>query len=165
MTVIADHGQSPQVALRLLRWWDLPAVVALEAAAFPNDAWSARTFWAELARDTRWYVTAVTPEGQIVGYAGLRAVDDTGDVQTLAVASGATGAGIGRRLLDALLLEARRRSCREVLLEVRSDNAVARRLYERAGFDRIGIRRGYYERGTVDAVVLRYRSAGKSGGE
>uniref|UniRef100_UPI0015EFFD8C GNAT family N-acetyltransferase n=1 Tax=Streptomyces phytophilus TaxID=722715 RepID=UPI0015EFFD8C len=63
--------------------------------------------------------------------------------------------GLGPRLLEALLAAARRFGCREVLLEVRVDNERAQRLYERHGFAVIGVRRGYYQPGNVDALVMR----------
>jgi ribosomal-protein-alanine N-acetyltransferase len=40
-----------------------------------------------------------------------------------------------------------------VLLEVREDNVPAQRLYQRYGFTRSGVRRGYYP-GGVDAWVM-----------
>jgi ribosomal-protein-alanine N-acetyltransferase len=43
-----------------------------------------------------------------------------------------------------------------MLLEVRSDNVPAQRLYERAGFRIDGIRRAYYAPG-VDAVLMSKR--------
>ena len=54
-----------------------------------------------------------------------------------------------------LVAEASRRRAIEVLLEVRMDNAAARQLYAKLGFEVIGTRRGYYEQGRVDAVVMR----------
>lgn len=42
-----------------------------------------------------------------------------------------------------------------MLLEVRVDNARAQRLYQRFGFEPIGLRRGYYQPGNVDALVMR----------
>jgi ribosomal-protein-alanine N-acetyltransferase len=143
--------------LRRLRWWDLDEVLALETALFPDDPWSAVAFWAELARpETRHYVVAEDGP-RIVGYAGLMAVGPDADVQTVAVAPGAQGGGVGRLLLDDLLREAAARGCHDVLLEVRADNAAALRLYERAGFERIGLRRGYYAPAGVDAIVMRLR--------
>jgi ribosomal-protein-alanine N-acetyltransferase len=44
-----------------------------------------------------------------------------------------------------------------MLLEVRPSNEAAIRLYQRYGFERIGVRRGYYptEGGREDAIVMR----------
>jgi ribosomal-protein-alanine N-acetyltransferase len=63
--------------------------------------------------------------------------------------------GIGARLLAMLLDEARRRGAVEAFLEVRVDNVGAQKLYERARFVRVGVRRGYYDGGRMDAVVMR----------
>ncbi len=143
--------------LRRMRWWDVPAVHALEVVTFP-DPWSAETFWSELAHvpASRHYVVAGAA-GEVVGYAGLVATGHQADVQTLAVAEDRRGAGLGRLLLDDLLAEAARRGAAEVLLEVRAENVAAQALYARAGFERVGVRRGYYRPGGTDALVLRLR--------
>jgi ribosomal-protein-alanine N-acetyltransferase len=150
--------------LRRFRWWDVEPAHALEVQLFP-DAWSVETFWSELAHvpETRHYVVA-EDEGELVGYAGLAAVGHQADVQTVAVAPTAQGRGLGRLLLDALLAEARRRAATEVLLEVRAENEPALALYRRAGFERIGVRRGYYQPGGTDALVLRLRLRGGDDG-
>jgi ribosomal protein S18 acetylase RimI-like enzyme len=44
------------------------------------------------------------------------------------------GKGIGRQLMNAIIDEARKRTCSRVTLEVRQDNGVAQRLYESLGF-------------------------------
>lgn len=155
MTDTAHEG----VALREMRWWDIDRVLALEENLFPEDAWSQGMFWSELAHArggaaTRHYTVAET-DGRIVGYAGLAVFDRTGDVQTIATARDHWGTGLGARLLTDLLGAATAFECREVLLEVRVDNARAQRLYERFGFEPIGIRKGYYQPGNVDALVMR----------
>jgi ribosomal-protein-alanine N-acetyltransferase len=148
---------SAAAGLRRMRWWDVPAALAIERGLFP-DPWSDATFWSELAGvpETRHYVVAESG-GELVGYAGLFATRHTADVQTLAVAAHRQGAGLGALLLAALLDEAQRRAAHEVLLEVRDDNQAAVRLYSRFGFERIGVRRGYYQPGRVDAIVMRLR--------
>ncbi|MFD5389040.1 ribosomal protein S18-alanine N-acetyltransferase [Streptomyces sp. NPDC127074] len=142
-----------------MRWWDLDRVLELEEELFPEDAWSRGMFWSELAHArgrgaTRHYVVAESG-ARLVGYAGLAVFDRTGDVQTIASARDHWGTGLGARLLTDLLTAATTFECREVLLEVRVDNARAQRLYERFGFEPIGIRRGYYQPGNVDALVMR----------
>ncbi len=145
------------VSLRPMRWWDVEAVVALENELFGPTAWTAETFWGELAAPGRTYLVA-DDDGVLLGYAGLLAAGDAeADVQTIAVAPAAQGRGVGRRLLDALVDGARAEGASALLLEVRADNEPALRLYSRSGFERIGVRRRYYQPGDVDAVVMRLR--------
>lgn len=145
--------------LREMRWWDLDPVMELEHTLFPEDAWSRGMFWSELAdarhpSATRHYIVA-EQDSRLVGYAGLAAVAGTGDVQTIAAARDQWGTGLGGRLLAELLHQASAFECHEVLLEVRVDNSRAQRLYERFGFEPIGFRKGYYQPGNVDALVMR----------
>nr|BEK66348.1 hypothetical protein KPHV_35750 [Kitasatospora purpeofusca] len=152
-------GPAPAARLRPMRWWHIAPVLALELELFPEDAWSAGMFWSELAEahpgGTRHYTVAVTPDGAVVGYAGLMAVGGDGDVQTIAVDGRHQGTGLGAALLTDLVREAARRGCADLLLEVRVDNTRAQRLYERFGFEPVGIRRGYYQPAGIDALVMR----------
>ncbi|MFI6153436.1 ribosomal protein S18-alanine N-acetyltransferase [Kitasatospora sp. NPDC051170] len=142
-----------------MRWWDIEPVMDLELELFPEDSWSHGMYWSELAEahpgGTRHYTVATTEDGTVVGYAGLMAVAGDGDVQTIAVAGRHQGTGLGAALLVDLIREAARRGCTELLLEVRVDNPRAQRLYERYGFQPVGIRRGYYQPANVDALVMR----------
>ena len=142
------------VTLRPMRWWDVEAAAAMEPELFPSAPWTAAGFWSELAGvpDTRYYVVAQDGTG-LVGYAGLLVLAPEADVQTVAVRTDHQGSGLGRRLVEDLLAHARERGCTRVLLEVREDNAAARRLYDRLGFEQVAVRRGYYGPG-LDAVVM-----------
>lgn len=136
-----------------LRWWQVPAVHALETQLFPDDAWSVEQFWQELAQPTRRYLVAC--EGyDVVGYAGLFVLAPDADVQTIAVRPDQQGRGIARRLLEALLLPAEDAGVTHTMLEVRADNAAARALYARLAFEPISVRPRYYADGT-DALILR----------
>ncbi|MEY9888367.1 ribosomal-protein-alanine N-acetyltransferase [Catenulispora sp. MAP12-49] len=148
--------------LRPFRWWDIEAVRRMEQDLFPEDPWSVEMFWSELADvpHSRYYVIA-DADGDIAGYAGLMsqpgAAQGTveGWVQNIAVARAHQGRGLGTVLLEALLEEALRRKCVDVWLEVRTDNDSAKRLYTRHGFESVGIRRGYYQPGNHDALIMR----------
>lgn len=146
-------------AMREMRWWDIDAVLGLEKELFPEDAWSRGMFWSELAHSrgpgaTRRYVVAENGE-RLVGYAGLASAGELADVQTIAVARDHWGTGLGGRLLTELLRAASDFECAEVMLECRVDNVRAQKLYERYGFEAIGFRRGYYQPGNVDALVMK----------
>ncbi|MPY59003.1 ribosomal protein S18-alanine N-acetyltransferase [Streptomyces spongiae] len=150
-----------------MRWWDIDPVLELEKDLFPEDAWSRGMFWSELAHArgpeaTRRYVVAVEGE-RLVGYGGLAAAGDLADVQTIAVARDQWGTGLGARLLTELLRAATEFDCAEIMLECRVDNVRAQKLYERFGFVPIGFRRGYYQPGNVDALVMRLSTAPENG--
>jgi ribosomal-protein-alanine N-acetyltransferase len=135
---------------------DLHLLRGLETACFGREAWGEEALQGELdaVPDTR-YVLVAEESGNVVGYASLLAMAETADVQRIAVHPNAWRRGVGRELLRALLDEARRRGCREALLEVRADNDAAIKLYEQFGFAPLARRTGYYDAGAVDAVVLR----------
>lgn len=158
---------------------DLDAIMALETATFPDDAWSREGMLAELTGPHRHYLVARRPGtadsvlgggagtgmgdgepgdgGAIDGYAGLLAPMGTGqgDIQTIAVAPASRRGGLGRMLMLALIAEARRRGVVELFLEVRADNPGAQRLYEQLGFESIAVRPRYYQPAGVDAIVMR----------
>jgi len=150
-----------EVTLRPMRWPDIEAVHAIEESVFTVDPWSAEQFWGELAQPTREYVVAVDDTG-ILGYAGAYLLPPDSDVQTIAVAARAQGRGVGRLLLEELIAIAARHDCSQLLLEVRSDNESALRMYERFGFERISMRRDYYASG-IDALIMRLRPLPRQG--
>jgi ribosomal-protein-alanine N-acetyltransferase len=147
-------------ALRPVTWRDIPQLAALEVELFADDAWSAPTWWAELAgRPRRAYVVLEGDDG-VEGYAGLDRGGEVADVMTVAVVPAQRGRGLGDRLVTQLLRLAAEAGAGSVMLEVRADNVAARRLYERHGFEEVSVRRRYYRRPgatDVDAVVMRHR--------
>ncbi|WP_307859065.1 ribosomal protein S18-alanine N-acetyltransferase [Desertivibrio insolitus] len=146
-----------EYALRPAASDDLDAIMAIETAVFVNDAWSPAAMRRDLANPSCHYLVAVDESDAVVGYAGLLAAAGTGegDIQTIAVAPTARRTGLGRRLMTALLDEARRRRVREVFLDVRVDNPNAQALYRSLGFEEIGVRKRYYQPDDVDALVMR----------
>ena len=141
--------------IRPMSFDDIAAVDELERALFPVDAWPLQMFYDELNQaDTRSYYVAEGSGGHVVGYAGLMCVLPIADVQTIAVAPEAEGAGIGSALLATLIDEAKQRGADDVLLEVRADNPRAQRLYRWFGFEQIHIRPRYYRDG-ADALIMR----------
>ncbi len=145
-------------SLRPMRWWDVERLVPLEQRLFGPQAWSAETWWAELAQTGRRYV--VLPgdgAGEVVAYAGVSVVGAQGDVMTVAVTPSLQGNGIGRLLVRRLVEDAAGLGASRLLLEVRGDNAAAQRVYAREGFEPIAVRTGYYrdDDGPVDAWVMR----------
>ena len=136
-----------------MRWWDIPAVHAIETSIFMTDPWSVEQFWSELSQPTRKYFVAAVDE-TIVGYAGSFVLSPEADVQTIGVAVDHQGQGIGALLLTTLIEQAIQAQATQLILEVRSDNAAAIAMYQRFGFERISSRPNYYAP-DVDALIMR----------
>jgi len=138
---------------------DLDAIMAIEHAVFPRDAWSRESMLAELsAKHTRYLVAFdQSAPGDLLAYAGLLAPRGAAqaDIQSVAVVANARRRGLARTLVQTLIAEARDRGAREIFLEVRVDNPNAQSLYDSLGFERIAVRKGYYQPDNVDGAVMR----------
>ncbi|AEE45193.1 ribosomal protein S18-alanine N-acetyltransferase [Cellulomonas fimi] len=146
----------PGVVVRALTPDDVPALVAMEVELFGAGAWSAAMLAEEVVGPGRWYVGAQdTASGALVGYAGLWFDGFDVQVMTIGTARDRQGQGVGRLLLGALLDRARTLGAAVALLEVRVDNDPALHLYESVGFERFGLRRGYYQPENADAWTMR----------
>jgi ribosomal-protein-alanine N-acetyltransferase len=138
-----------------MRWWHIAPAIELDAELFGPEQWSIRMLWGELAQPASRHYLIAEDDGEMVGYAGLAAYADEAFIQTIGVRPSHQRRGIGGTLLKALLAEADARAVPAVLLEVRVDNLVAQRLYERNGFSPLRIRKRYYQASGIDALEMR----------
>jgi len=94
-----------------------------------------------------------------VGYALARFAAHECELLSLGVLAGARRTGIGNMLLSRVRDSCRRAEAERLILEVRADNAGARRFYSGHGFREVGRRRNYY-RGAggwaMDAITMAY---------
>lgn len=138
-----------------LRQKDFARCAELETVLFAaDDPWGANAFQSELDSG-HFYVGAYVDEKTLAGYAGMSLAGRPAeaDVHTIGVDPNWQGNGIGKALLRALLDRADEESA-PVFLEVRTDNAVAISLYLAHGFERIGLRRRYYQPSGADAYTM-----------
>lgn len=134
---------------------DIEAIAFLELALFPDEAWDVFMLAEEIGHRDRRYIAAVDPESEeIIGYAGIMLAGDTADLHTIGTTR--PGQGIGQAMLANLEETALSEGAERMLLEVREDNERARAFYRAAGFEELGVRRGYYRTaaGAVDAIVM-----------
>lgn len=91
----------------------------------------------------------------LLGYCIFMTAADEGEILRIAVDKKLRGAGLGKKLLSAVLCEMKEVGINEVFLEVRSGNKSAIALYKSSGFEEIGIRKGYYRDNGEDAVLYK----------
>ena len=63
--------------------------------------------------------------------------------------------GIGQMLVTALADELKQAGNRCLTLEVRASNAPAIAMYQKLGFEQVGLRKNYYRNPREDAKILR----------
>ncbi|MBM3908451.1 MAG: ribosomal protein S18-alanine N-acetyltransferase [Gemmatimonadetes bacterium] len=132
---------------------DLPAIAAIESASF-GDPWSLKSFSDSLAHAFV-RLRVLEDEAGVAGYSVVWVSGEECELANIAVDPAHRRGGLGARLLDASLDEARREGLMVMFLEVRASNDAAKRLYASRGFHEVGHRRDYYKNPVEDALILR----------
>jgi ribosomal-protein-alanine N-acetyltransferase len=141
------------IVLGQARMADLAEVTALERQCYA-DPWPASAFTALPANPQVFFVVA-REGGLVAGYAIAWYVLDEGELANLAVAPSLRRRGVAQALLIAVMADARSRGTRDLYLEVRESNVVARKLYAAHQFEEVGRRKQYYRSPVEDALILR----------
>ncbi|MBS0457117.1 MAG: ribosomal protein S18-alanine N-acetyltransferase [Proteobacteria bacterium] len=144
---------APLPRLRALHARDLPALMAIETAAY-EFPWTAGIFRDCLSAG---YECWVLEDGsELLGYGVLSAAAGEAHILNVCVAPAQQRRGLGRMLVRRLLDLARWHKAAQVFLEVRPSNPHAIALYLSEGFRQIGVRKGYYpaSAGREDAIVM-----------
>jgi ribosomal-protein-alanine N-acetyltransferase len=131
---------------------DLAAVCAIEKQV-QYAPWTEKLFSDGLERHLCLVAEQVS---HIVGFAVVQFVVDEASLLNIAVDSTQQKQGIGRLLLDEVIAQATAKKATTVFLEVRASNRRAIEMYERAGFNEMGVRKNYYPaaNGKEHAVMM-----------
>ncbi len=139
---------------------DIPAVMEIERCQFPLP-WTAEHLQAVLSQRLCFFFVAEDDGSLLVGFMVGWLLEGEMELHQIAVRPDRQNQGIGGRLLDFLVAEARHRRADRIRLEVRPSNAAAIRLYEKQGYRRRGIRRDYYPFPAEDAWVYELELSSK----
>ncbi|MBO4423070.1 MAG: ribosomal protein S18-alanine N-acetyltransferase [Clostridia bacterium] len=131
---------------------DADEIAELEKLCF-SSPWSREELIKSASLPYAVYLVARV-DGAIAGYAGMYAVCGEGGINDIAVFPQYRRTGVGSALIGALADAGRKAGVTVLKLEVRASNEAALSLYEKCGFRRVGVRRGYYTAPKEDAVLL-----------
>jgi len=136
-----------------MRLEDLPNVIEIEQRSY-RFPWTIGIF-----RDcikVGYHCRVLRLNDQMIGYGVMQVAVDEAHILNLCIDEPHNKRGFARELLNQLLEVAVRRGAVKAYLEARPSVPHAIRLYERAGFEKVGVRKGYYESvdGREDAVVM-----------
>ena len=129
-------------------------IAELEKECF-SDPWSADAVISSVKEGVRFFL--VEEEGVVLGYVGLQSVLDEGYITNIAVTKTARGKGLAKALLSELDKVAAQLSLSFISLEVRVGNHAAISLYEKCGYENVGIRPNFYDNPREDAIIMTKR--------
>jgi ribosomal-protein-alanine N-acetyltransferase len=147
--ILANQG----AGIRPLTGADLDAIMEIEIRAY-DFPWTQGIF-----RDclrVGYCCWCYENDEMIQAYGVMSAAAGESHILNLTVRPESQRQGIGSRLLKHFQQLARRHGADTLMLEVRPSNRNAISLYEKLGFNEIGVRRNYYpaENGREDALLL-----------
>ena len=126
---------------------DCAAVAALHASRFARP-WGDGEFHSLLTQDTVFGFVARQTNAilkkPLPGFVLARHVAGEAEILTIAVNAKLARSGLGWRLMQAALREARSLGGETMFLEVDGGNEPALGLYRKLGFEKVGERRAYY---------------------
>ena len=131
----------------------VPQIAELEIMCF-NDPWSVSSISSELYNRLSFWLVAVENDS-VIGYVGSQTVLGETDMMNIAVHPDHRKRGIATELITALVGELKEQGSHSLMLEVRVSNTPAKTLYEKLGFQTVGIRKNYYRNPREDALILK----------
>lgn len=141
------------IIIRIMKESDLDRIMEVEKDCFTTP-WSKNSFFLEVTKNqlARYFVAEV--DGIIAGYGGIWLILDEGHITNIAVDSKYRRLGVGKKLLEALIVLCEKYSMMSMTLEVRVTNEPAKLLYQSYGFIETGRRPNYYQDVGEDAIIM-----------
>ncbi len=142
--------------IRNMRLVDLQTVIKIEKECYPFP-WTEGIFYDCIRVGYHCFVYCMY--GEIYAYTLMSVAAGEAHILNICVAKKYQKQGIGRYLLDYLLVIAKQEKVTAVFLEVRRSNGAAIHLYQKYGFKNIAVRKNYYPNGKVreDALIFSYQ--------
>jgi [ribosomal protein S18]-alanine N-acetyltransferase len=141
-----------RLEIRPLALKDLSAIEEIERRSYPTP-WSRSMFAGELTKVSSISLGAFEGD-RLVGYVIVSRYVDAWHVMNIAVHPQRRTRGVASALLERLFESTSSDARRGYTLEVRVSNEGAIKLYERFGFKKRGVRRGYYTDNREDALIM-----------
>ncbi len=138
---------------------DLDDILRIEQESF-SAPWTRKMFEAELSGNPFAHFSVLRSGGadgtgkELLGYICFWVVFEELRLMNLAVSPSARRQGLATALVRHALAVGRAQGAGRAVLEVRSSNEEARRLYERMGFVQVGLRAKYYANPIEDARLM-----------
>ena len=138
--------------VRIMTEDDIEEVSKIEADSF-SEPWSPNGFATSIEREDTMFLVAEF-QGRVVGYIGSYICMEDVDITNVAVDKSYRQNGIANMLLERFCIICKEKRIERIGLEVRKSNLAAIHLYEKQGFENVGIRKNFYRKPTENAIVM-----------
>lgn len=148
-----SFDQEDLVRFRKIQHEDIPAIREIEKQVY-NFPWDVGVFKDCLkAGYACWICEGV---GVVIGYCIVSVAVGEAHILNISVDPKFQGKGYGKKLMEHLIEVVAEKNAETIFLEVRPSNQAAVKLYEKLGFNEIGVRKDYYPApdGREDALML-----------
>ena len=133
---------------------DINALLDLDQRCL-GGMWTAQSYQREIENTcSHWVILSLAETDQVLGSGAFWAVLEEAHITLLMIDPDYQGQGFGKQLLQALLKKAITLQLERATLEVNVNNIQAIALYQKAGFQVAGRRKGYYQETGEDALIL-----------
>lgn len=140
------------VEIRRAELADIPEMLVIECQSFSHP-WSANIFVNELTNPLCRYLCCFS-DTEMAGYIGIKIILDEASIDNIAVKLSMRGKKISKLLLEHAEAHCRQHGAKSIFLEVRESNYIAIALYNGAGFEALGVIKGYYPDGE-NAILMK----------
>ena len=132
---------------------DIDRVVAIEEESNPVP-WTIKNF--KDCIEKGYYSLVLKEDKKVIGFAILSVSTEESHLLNIGLTSLKRGRGLGRELLEKMIMAAEVMGSKKIFLEVRISNVIAIDLYKASGFKEIGLRKKYYrlKEGREDAILM-----------
>lgn len=138
--------------IRLMQSKDVQQVAIIEKECF-SIPWTESALEKEVENEDSLFCVCEI-DGKVVGYAGMYYVYPEGDITNVAVIREYRKQGFAKKILSYMFDEARKRGVTQYTLEVRVSNVSAIELYNKLGFESVGVRKNFYDNPKEDAFIM-----------
>lgn len=141
--------------IRFMQATDVASVTQIEKKV-QSHPWTEKQF---LEAVEQYQSTVIEKNGQVVGFCILQPVLDEANLLLMAIDPSWQGQGLGFELLDQSMAMLSNQPL-QIFLEVRESNSAAIKLYEKADFHQIDLRKNYYPKpdGTREHAIIMVKS-------
>lgn len=141
------------LVIRRMTVEDVPAAHDIDVLSF-SLPWPERSFRFEVTDNPAARCWVAELDGRLVGILVLWLIIDEAHIATLATHPEFRRLGIAKSLLMSALDHAYTEGAQSAFLEVRAGNKAAQNMYEKFGFEEVGLRQRYYKDNNEDAILM-----------